>query len=690
MTIRIWIPRAQVPASQTQPTWSRASQSQMSASQLIWMAAWFGVALPLRQRGSGEAVAEKEVQEGVGVPPAGSQSGGVPAAAAAAPSPAVNGDAVQCDYNSRLPNGSSVQPNVTSSIGRVCGLSITYCCSPEEGGGGAARIPTPGPPPGTGAGAGAGTPSRPCVPPACLLPPSVPRPLGAVPDRSPGALSAGAIGSIVGGVLAVLLGAAIGLAMLRAWLLREGVSRWLPIHQWHKPSSPSRQSQKSRVVQESDGLLRFPAVGGPGSTRTGALTAITSLPASPLDWSWPTAGGAWQAGRPPVCPVQGQLVGGAMRVHSMPLRGPDLLSEWPTSSSTLGGGGVEVGLRRVATWHGVLRQVAEAQAPSRPAPHQQAPLRKAVSSFQELGRLPPLQPLAPLLTLSSMPPHPLHLDVNFDSEIRPFLGRCLGTGGFGSVYEATWRGRPVAVKMLPNMGNGELEAFNALVREVDLSSKFDSNRLVKVYGACLKDPSSACIVMELLKENLHQRIYDRSRPRMKPLEVLQVAHDIAEGLAYLHPSVIHRDLKPSNILLDTTGRAKLADFGISRIKDPSKTYLTTTNDNGTPMYMAPEQFNGGHVDEKVDVYSWACIVNECLTRRPPWEDLNFFQIIVAVAIRGQRPALDIAAPDAVRRMISRCWAPDPRFRPSTPEILRLTELWIQQAARGLLKWSNTD
>jgi serine/threonine protein kinase len=45
----------------------------------------------------------------------------------------------------------------------------------------------------------------------------------------------------------------------------------------------------------------------------------------------------------------------------------------------------------------------------------------------------------------------------------------------------------------------------------------------------------------------------------------------------------------------------VADFGISRVKDPTKSYLSATNNNGTPMYMAPEQFNGTHLDEKVRV-----------------------------------------------------------------------------------------
>ena len=61
-----------------------------------------------------------------------------------------------------------------------------------------------------------------------------------------------------------------------------------------------------------------------------------------------------------------------------------------------------------------------------------------------------------------------------------------GSGGFGSVYAAIWRGKEVAVKRLsPSIGH-DSEQYRALVREVELSSKFNSNRLVRVYGACLK------------------------------------------------------------------------------------------------------------------------------------------------------------------------------------------------------------
>ena len=92
----------------------------------------------------------------------------------------------------------------------------------------------------------------------------------------------------------------------------------------------------------------------------------------------------------------------------------------------------------------------------------------------------------------------------------------------------------------------------------------------------------------------------------------QIARDIAEGLAYLHPAVVHRDLKPQNVLLGADGRALVADFGISRVKDPARSYLShATAEHGTPMYMAPELLNGSRVDEKVRRASKCGIQNFC-------------------------------------------------------------------------------
>ncbi|EIE21885.1 hypothetical protein COCSUDRAFT_56332 [Coccomyxa subellipsoidea C-169] len=351
--------------------------------------------------------------------------------------------------------------------------------------------------------------------------------------------------------------------------------------------------------------------------------------------------------------------------------------DWAAEEGTDSG---KVGLRRVKSWTGAVQQIPDDMR-GEDLPLDRRRLRRAMSSA---ANLPPLAALPPPISMGIPPPANIDMDVDFEAEIKPHLRTCLGQGGFGTVFEATWRGKRVAVKVLQGLdGGGKTVHFEALRREVQLASRFNSERLVQVYGASLRDPASACLVMELVQGgNLHQRIYNTSQPRLSHLEILQIAHDVAEGLAYMHPSVIHRDLKPQNILIDGAGRVKIADFGISRVKDPAKTFLSTTNVNGTPQYMAPEQFAGARCDEKVDVYALGTILNECATRRPPWREFNnAFQIIVQVAIKAARPAMDASFSEPLRRLIAKCWAQDPRARPSCYEIMRLTEILLAQAKR---------
>ena len=363
-------------------------------------------------------------------------------------------------------------------------------------------------------------------------------------------------------------------------------------------------------------------------------------------------------------------------------------------------------LRRSTSWDGILQDPQTSDSFS-----QIINLKLRRTAPQQLpAPLPPLSPFpSPMLPSLQGPGPEIDLDVD-PSEIMGSLGRCLGTGGFGSVYEAEWRGKKVAVKMLPSLvtndhsgnngnnggggggGHGNDAAYQALLREIQLASKFNSDRLVKVYGACTRDKHHCCLIMELAKNgSLFHRIHDKRKRRLSYVEILQLGHDIACGLAYLHPAVVHRDLKPQNILLDSEGRAKLADFGISRIKDPTKSYFSqVTAENGTPMYMSPESMNGTRVDEKVDVYALGVILNEAWTRRQPWKDsAHFFQIILKVALNGERPWMDPECPEPLRRLITKCWHQDPRQRPSCADVMRLTDLLMQDELRKfeeLRKW----
>ena len=180
--------------------------------------------------------------------------------------------------------------------------------------------------------------------------------------------------------------------------------------------------------------------------------------------------------------------------------------------------------------------------------------------------------------------------------------------------------------------------------------------------------------------SLHDLVHRWSSCGRQPLSlsrIVEIGIDIANGLWHLHPSVIHRDLKPQNILLDNTGTAKIADFGISRIKQD--TYLATKRiDVGTVPYMAPECFGiVPHVTERSDIYSFGIIMWECITGQRPWANCAQMAIIYQVEQRGRRPEWpkSVVVPESLKRLIKLCWHPRPRERPSSGDILKkLTQL----------------
>ena len=118
------------------------------------------------------------------------------------------------------------------------------------------------------------------------------------------------------------------------------------------------------------------------------------------------------------------------------------------------------------------------------------------------------------------------------------------------------------------------------------------------------------LLMERLKSNLHAYLLHQDNSNLPVERKVSILHDTASGLDYLHnckPAIIHRDLTAKNVLLDSELRAKIADFGNSRIMDldPNSSPVTLTSLPGTPEYMPPEAQSGRVAyDPSLDIFSF--------------------------------------------------------------------------------------
>ena len=261
------------------------------------------------------------------------------------------------------------------------------------------------------------------------------------------------------------------------------------------------------------------------------------------------------------------------------------------------------------------------------------------------------------------------------------LIKVVGRGTYGSVFEAKWNDIPVAVKIM-NVHDSQVASreesrkyIQSFEKEVELLSEFRHANIVQLFGYSLVSPH-IYIVQELMAKNLSE--LTRSKGYVPDdIQILGVIEDIATGLAYLHPRIVHMDLKPQNILLSKEGRAKIADFGISKGKQG--TFIQFTKQSHVPgsvIYMAPECFNSPEeVGEKCDVYSLAMILWECYTGCEPWEELpGPINVVNAVAVRGRRPLMPPNVPKDVAKLIIKCWQTDYHRRPSCAEIAKLCQL----------------
>jgi serine/threonine-protein kinase len=204
--------------------------------------------------------------------------------------------------------------------------------------------------------------------------------------------------------------------------------------------------------------------------------------------------------------------------------------------------------------------------------------------------------------------------------------RCIRAGGMGAVYEVvhleTKPHRALKV-MLPTIVRDE-SMRNRFRLEAQVTADVESDHIVETFDAGVDlETGAPFLVMELLRgEDLAHHLH--ARGRLPPEEVVGVLSQLARALEQTHASgIVHRDLKPENLFIATRGedppRIKVLDFGIAKIVAQSSAQGGTTS-LGTPLYMAPEQFSGGDVSARTDLFTVGHIAFTLLTGEHYWEE----------------------------------------------------------------------
>ncbi|KAG0560058.1 hypothetical protein KC19_10G151200 [Ceratodon purpureus] len=268
----------------------------------------------------------------------------------------------------------------------------------------------------------------------------------------------------------------------------------------------------------------------------------------------------------------------------------------------------------------------------------------------------------------------------------------LGRGSFATVFKATWLGVEVAKKTFYTPSCPEFE------KEVSILGQLSHPNITPLL-CCAESKSECCMVMELMDGDLFQvmrKIMAEEETLICPfsiLEAVDIMLQIGGGMAYLHEmGIVHRDLKAMNILVrhvkgrGANGRyflAKVADFGLSKIKERSMTYSMQTCNLGSARWMAPELIKVGstEVQEEVsnstqvvkyplrgDMHSFAMVCYEILTGKLPYFETMSLNEVKKKVLLGDRPKLPRYCPPDLKHLIERCWSQDPSKRPRFQEI----------------------
>jgi len=254
----------------------------------------------------------------------------------------------------------------------------------------------------------------------------------------------------------------------------------------------------------------------------------------------------------------------------------------------------------------------------------------------------------------------------------------LGVGGMGEVYagEHPVIGKKVAIKVLNRALCSVPEMVRRFSAEAKAVNRINHHNIVDIFSFGELEDGSQYFIMELLEGETFTKFMNKNAP-LTYGQAEEILEQLCDALSAAHEAdVVHRDLKPDNMILSLDRRhrchLKLLDFGIARFfEDGISMGRTQTGIRlGTPLYMAPEQGAGEHVDHRADIYALGVIMYQMFTGRTPFISKSYIEILQAHSFQPPPPPSRLAElPTDLEELILWTLEKAPSARPKSVAIL---------------------
>lgn len=269
------------------------------------------------------------------------------------------------------------------------------------------------------------------------------------------------------------------------------------------------------------------------------------------------------------------------------------------------------------------------------------------------------------LNQSHMPPNLAELRSITTSELKQ--GPILGHGVGGTVYQAVWcpegtkDRRPVAMKILRD--NGQQNMNKEFLDEAYIMASVKHQNLVKLLGVCIT-PNELILVTPLMPLGCLRDYVEKNKHEIWPKRLLEWGKQIANGMAYLEERrMVHRDLALRNVLLQTSNRALISDFGLAKFLEVDQSEYHSGGGRLPIKWLAPECIRERKFTHRSDVWAFGVTIWELLTfGEKPFEEYDPKDVPLAIE-KGARLHQPNHVTAEVYMVMYSCWLYKPEDRP---------------------------